>query len=154
MAGSWDPDKLPNLIEGNYQETSCYDTKYNCIAWAADDTTAWWWPSSSPDYWPIAGSRIEPTIWAFAAAFETLGYIECHNSSLEPGWEKIAVFATLENGELVVQHASRQLEDGSWTSKIGDCEDVTHPKLEDVCCEDYGVDLLYMKRPRSKPEGH
>jgi hypothetical protein len=150
MSGSWDRDKLPNLIDGVYKITSCFDTRYNCIAWAADDTKAWWWPSSSPDYWPIGGNDIEPTIWAFAEAFETLGYVECQDPSPEDGWEKIAIFATLEDGELMAQHATWQLEDGSWPSKLGDFEDISHSKLADVHCEEYGVDLLYMRRRRSK----
>jgi hypothetical protein len=145
MPGSWDPSDFPNLIDGVYVETSCYDTRYNCIAWAANDTTSWWQPGW---YWPNGAPSAE-TIWAYAAAFATRGYVECANPSHEDGWEKIALFAVLENGELIATHAARQLPDGQWTSKLGDFEDITHTTLEAVFCDDYGVDLMYMKRPRT-----
>jgi hypothetical protein len=151
MAGSWEAGDLPNLTDGVYAITSCYDTRYNCIAWAANDTTAWWQPIQGDGiYWP-GEAPTDDTIWAYAAAFATLGYAECSNASLEDGCEKIALFAVLEDDEFIATHAARQLIDGKWTSKLGDFEDVTHATLEAVCCDAYGVDLLYMKRPRAKP---
>ena len=89
-----------------------------------------------------------------ATAFETLGYVECFDPKLEAGWEKITIYATLEHGELMAQHAARQLEDGTWTSKLGDCEDITHKTLEAVECDDYGVGILYMKRSRIKKQDY
>jgi hypothetical protein len=137
---------------GTFQETSPYDTRYNCIAWAAGDTTAWWQSDEREDgaYWPTPD--LEPcTIEVYAAAFSTLGYVECNDGTLEAGWEKIALFAKIAGDEIECTHAARQLIDGKWTSKIGRCEDITHITLEAVHCNDYGIDFLYMRRPRAKP---
>ena len=54
--------------------------------------------------------------------FEQLGYEECISDELEHEFEKIAVYARLGKG----QHVARQLDDGLWTSKLGDLEDITH----------------------------
>ena len=152
MAGSWDPNDFLGLVDCAYAITRCYDTRYNCFAWAANSITAWWQPTIGKGiYWPPSVPLWNESIWNYAAAFATLGYVECHDASLEEGWEKIALFATLENGELIAQHAARQLRDGMWTSKLGDFEDIIHMTLEAVSCDEYGVDLLYMKRPRTKP---
>ena len=153
MVRSWDPNAFPNLTDDNHEITSCYDTRYNCIAWAADETAVVWWPVDGDGVgWPPEAAIDDESIWNFAVAFSTLGYVECANSSLEDGWEKVALFAVLERGELIATHAARQLEDGRWTSKLGDCEDISHTTLEAVCCKDYGVDLLYMKRRRDNKE--
>jgi hypothetical protein len=151
MPASWDPAKLPNLTDGAYSITSCYDTRYNCIAWAAGATTAWWQPENDyGTYWPD-GAPTENIIESYVAAFGTLGYVECSDASLEEGWEKVALFGQVEDDKIVCPHAARQLPDGTWTSKLGNCEDITHMTLEVVHCDAYGIDFLYMKRPRAKP---
>ena len=97
---SWEPSKLPLLTEDNHCITSCYDTRYNCIAWAAGDTLHWWEPASGTHYghehyWP-EGAPKEWSVAAYAAAFATLGYEDSGNGFLEPGWEKLALFAVEE----------------------------------------------------------
>ena len=83
-----DPDNLPNLTDGVYAITSCYDTRYNCIAWAANDITTWWQPEDDyGTYWP-AGVPKDNNIETYISAFETLGYLECRDGSLEEGWRK------------------------------------------------------------------
>jgi len=149
MPGSWDPKIFPNLVDGVFVETSEYDTGYNCIAWAANDTTAWWQPAQGIGYYWPPGAPGGDSIWVYSAAFGTLGYEECQDAKLEEGWEKIALYAVLRDGELIATHAARQLQDGKWTSKLGDFEDITHENLEDVFCDDYGVDLMYMRRQRA-----
>jgi len=47
--------------------------------------------------------------------FIPVGYSECHDASLEPGFEKIAIYANTDGP----QHAARQLVTGRWTSKLG-----------------------------------
>ena len=37
-------DLFPKLRGKAYQVTSPRNEAYNCIAWAAGDTTDWWWP--------------------------------------------------------------------------------------------------------------
>ena len=99
-----------------------------------------------------AGSidRREWTLSCFVKAFATKGYVKRANSSPERGIEKIAIYATKEErGRLVPQHATRQLADGRWTSKIGELEDIKHLSLKDVNCRDYGSAVRFMKRPRA-----
>src|SRR5207248_9866015 len=64
-------------------------------SYAAGDTRNWWWPVP-PDVkevsWPADVARAE-TLSAFRDAFASLGYGECSGEDLEPGFEKIALFA-------------------------------------------------------------
>ena len=150
MPGSWEPSELPRLTQDNHAITSCYDTRYNCIAWAASDILRWWEPASGthhgrPNYWPADVPK-EWNVAAYAAAFATLGYVDSGNGFLEPGWEKVALFAVESGGNFSVEHAARQLPDGTWTSKLGDCEDITHMSVTDVCCPDYGSVVRFLKR--------
>jgi|GEM_PF-3681614 len=54
-------------------------------------------------------------------AFATLGYEVCDNVELEPGFEKIALYAGADG---IPTHAARQLQAGPWTSKLGRMEDI------------------------------
>ncbi len=142
---------FPGLRGTGYQITSPQDDKYNCIAWAAGDTTDWWWPDEpdSPDsaYWPPSVPRVE-TLEAFRDAFTTLGYLPCGDDQLEPGFEKIALFALAG----VPKHAARQLPNGRWTSKLGPMEDIVHA-LQDLAGAVYGSVVLLMKRPVPSSRG-
>lgn len=122
---------------------------YNCVAYAAGDSSQLWEPIGSTaltpagTYWP-PGVVALPTLTAYAAAFETLGYSPCGDGALETGWEKIVIF-TLADG--TPAHAARQLETGVWTSKIGGAEDIEHTAPEAVACPMYGAPALFMRRP-------
>jgi hypothetical protein len=117
---------------------------YNCLAWAADVTTAWWWPLGDPQktYWPEGVARTE-TMEAFRDAFAKLGYEVCEHAELETSHQKIALFATPDG---CPQHAARQRPNGRWTSKLGAREDIEHA-LHDLEGMEYGVVVLVMKRP-------
>jgi hypothetical protein len=135
---------FPALARGEYRITSPTDPDYNCIAWAAGDTATWWWPGPDPDreYWPPGVAR-EPTVAAFRAAFASLGYVACEGEEVEPGFDKIALFA---NDQGVPRHAARQMSDGRGTSKLGKREDIEHA-LHDLAGTLYGSVVLVMKRP-------
>jgi hypothetical protein len=147
MSGSWSPQDLPNLDANNHIVTSPLSRRYNCIAWAAGSTIQWWWPVGRY-YWPPHVPR-EETIEVFIRAYGTIGYIECEDGSLEPGFEKIAIYAVQETGGgLTPTHAAKQLADGRWTSKLGPYEDIEHTLLENVNCPTYGAAVAYLKRSR------
>jgi hypothetical protein len=112
---------FPNLRGTPYQITRPPDEAYNCIAWAAGDTADPCWPVD-PDVaqWPSDVPRIE-TLDAFCQAFATPGYAACSDDALEPGFEKIAMFA---DDLRVPKHAARQLRTGRWTSKLGKLEEI------------------------------
>jgi hypothetical protein len=136
---------FPALHGSAYQMTSPQADTYNCVAWAAGDTTNWWWPDEpdNPDsaYWPPGVPR-EETLEAFRHAFATLGYAVCDHEGQEEEYEKVALFALAG----APKHAARQLPTGLWTSKLGPMEDIEHA-LHDLTGLVYGSVALVMKRP-------
>lgn len=116
-------DRLfPGLPFDGYTVTSSTSVRYNCIAWAAGDDTQRWEPDPLQYFhWPDGVPR-EQTIDAFVQAFATLGYEECSSEAIEPGFEKVVLYVRLN----IPQHVARQKDNGEWTSKLGDLEDITH----------------------------
>jgi len=58
---------FPGLQSSPFRVTSPADGKYNCIAWAANDSSDWWWPTGdAPPVWPSTVVR-ELTLDAFTA---------------------------------------------------------------------------------------
>jgi hypothetical protein len=143
---------FPLLAGTGYKITSPADHGYNCIAWAAGRTDRFWWPVSpvfgSAYYWPEDVPR-EESIDAFKEAYAKLGYKECRDGTLEPGFEKIALYAVGERPK----HAARQLADGSWTSKLGKFVDIEH-RLDALFGSNYGSVVAYLRRPATTPEKH
>jgi hypothetical protein len=113
---------FPKLASTPHRITSAYDPKYNCIAWAAGDTRRWWEPDEGEDcYWPPNVPR-EYSLDGYIQAFESIGFTRCDSHDLEPGFEKVAIFAN----DAGPTHASKQSGDGSWSSKLGVFEDIEH----------------------------
>ncbi|HZV03650.1 MAG TPA: hypothetical protein VE999_01040 [Gemmataceae bacterium] len=135
---------FPGLAKGNYQITSPANPDYNCMAWAVGDIGKWWWPGPDEkrEYWPPDILR-EPTQNAFEAAFARFGYERCMEEDVEPGFEKIALFADASGKPT---HVARQLATGRWTSKLGRMEDIEHV-LRDLEGVVYGSVVLILKRP-------
>ena len=137
----------PNLGQANFAITSPNSPVYNCAAWAAGDPNNWWEPlqmTGAITFWPD-GARRDETVDAYEEAFRTLGYQPCGDGSFEPGVEKIAIYA---NALGQFRHAARQLNDGRWTSKLGELVDIEHPSVADVAGGLYGQPGLFMGRPR------
>lgn len=135
---------FPELSEVRYSVTSPKTKEYNCIAWAAGDDEVWWWPDlQNTSYWPPQVQRSE-TRDSFIKAYGTLGYFVCDNDAYEDGFEKIAIYE--KNGK--PEHAARQLEPGTWTSKLGELEDIEHHSLEGLCGDVYGQVAIIMKREK------
>jgi hypothetical protein len=80
-----------------------------------------------------------------AAAFATLGYAPCDTPELEPGSEKLALYADAR-GEPT--HVARQLLSGVWTSKLGAAEDIEHNSPADLEGPIYGRVAQYLRRQR------
>jgi hypothetical protein len=135
---------FPRLAGASFRVTSERDEAYNCIAWAAGVTHQRWWPLENPNeaYWPEGVIRAR-SVEAFHAAFASLGYFPCSGDAIEPGFEKIALFADAEG---LPTHAARQLANGRWTSKLGKAEDIEH-ELHDLEGDFYGTVVLLMMRP-------
>jgi len=137
---------FPGLRTSSFRVTSAADPAYNCIAWAGGSAADWWWPLSDAvkTYWPPESPR-EMTLEAFRRAFGSLGYSECQSDSLEPSYEKVALFADSAGRPT---HAARQLPTGRWTSKLGQSEDIEH-ELRALEGSVYGSVTLIFKRPVS-----
>lgn len=131
------PLDFPGLLPGAYRETSQADHSYNCIAWAASDSTRWWWPLPVEfAYWPTGVAR-EETVTAFVSAFQLLGYEACASADTEPDYEKIAIYVDAATQKPT--HMARQLPNGRWTSKLGSDVDIEHNALSGVEGPLYGL---------------
>ena len=136
---------FPRLNRTPFFLTSPATPQYNCIAWAVGDERRWWWPVSEPHreaYWP-AGVARRVEISTFIAAFATLGYEPCPSADLEPGFEKVALFADPHG---TPTHAAKQLGTGRWSSKLGPEEDIDH-SIYGLEGGVYGTVVQYIRRP-------
>ena len=135
------PTEFPNAKDAPFVVTSPSDGTYNCIAWAVESQAHFFWPSASPFFdWPDDLPR-KANMATFLQFFNRFGYVPCEHGELEPGFQKIALFAKGKTPS----HAARQLPDGFWTSKIGAWVDVRHtlPAMEGGR---YGSVVQYFKR--------
>jgi hypothetical protein len=137
--------EIPALRGGNgYRDTSEETIDYNCLSWALginwtryDPTprcAGYYWFPGVPRKWD------EPTI---KKVFENHNYRVATNYELEPGYEKV-VFYRNEAG--IPTHFARQLQNGKWTSKIGNLNDIEHDNLDLIAVPRYGKPGLVMKR--------
>ncbi len=138
--------KFPNLTQSGYAITSPQNPRYNCIAWAADDTAYWWEPINQPGvYWP-PGASMSATLNAYMEAYALQGYQPCTTYALEQGFEKVAIFTKYS----IPTHAAKQLETGAWTSKLGQSFDIQHDSLLGVEGDEYGKVAQIMRRPKRR----
>lgn len=135
---------FPNLTPGNHTETSPETNRYNCIAWAVEDTTHWWQPGI---YWlPVEHPKLDYGLSALETVFRMLNYSDCGmDESCEEGYTKVALYGTT----FLYTHAARQLPSGKWTSKMGKGVDIEHDTLDVVAGGLYGLVVQIMKRPIS-----
>jgi hypothetical protein len=107
--------------------------------WEPDPYNMYYWRPNVPR---------ELTIDAFMRAYGTLGYVECADGTVEPGFEKIALYGKqMPWGDIDPTHAARQLPDRRWTSKLGPAEDITHATPTDVDGPEYGTCVRFLRRP-------
>ncbi len=134
---------FPAALSLRYGKTSSESSDYNCIAWAAGDTTRVWQPVLG--YWP-PGVNPGLDISDLIAMFAGEGYEECaeRGPDVEVGFEKVALYGHLKPPDW--EHAARQVR-GGWTSKIGAWEDIWHARPEALAGSEYGFVWCYMKRP-------
>jgi len=131
----------PRLKHCSYKITSPKDPRYNCVAYAVGDLKAFWYDAGVKGYyWPPGVSSSE-TIEGWVKVFELHGYRETQDRTLEPEYEKIAIYASAEGPE----HVARQKASGIWTSKMGKGVDLEHT-LEALEGDFYGKVVKIMKR--------
>jgi hypothetical protein len=142
-------EDFPNLNLTDFDITSPADFSYNCHAWTAGvDSDLIMMPSLNPRYGWLTGDNSD-LLYNFKNQFGMLGYTEeSDNAKFESNTEKIALYVS-ETGE--VKHTARQLENGHWTSKLGQYEhDIRHKTLECLENDCYGKVKVILKRPKKK----
>jgi hypothetical protein len=117
---------------------------YNCFTHAVGRTDVWAWPEGR-SHW-LAGVLREATIQSLVGGLSLLGYEPCEGGDLEPGVEKVCIYA---RGDEPL-HVARQLPSGDWMSKLGREVDITHTLagLEGDC---YGKPVAFLKRSSTPP---
>lgn len=137
---------FPNLRnDSDFKITSPSTRDYNCISWAAQKGI-WFWPPlgkelEDDEYWP-EGIDDDTRIETFVKAMMTEGFTLCINDNLEKGCIKIALYS--KRGQCT--HASRQLSNGLWTSKLGYWHDIQHSTPHSLEGDMYGTVYCYMKK--------
>ena len=140
---------FPLMRDGDRVRTSDPSDDYNCAAYAAGDVTRKWWPDPEAEdyYWPPDIPR-DDSLQAMVLGFQTLGFERCEDDVLEPGFQRIVIFAL---GSGTPQHVALQLPDGQWSSKFGEGIDATHVDLRCISGGSYGYPAVYMKRRIAPP---
>lgn len=125
--------RFPYLKSKEYRKTSesTMDdaVKYNCVAHAMADNQQWWqppiWGQLEPgQHWPPE-APVEHELNTYIRVFELQGYVICDSFELEPNYEKVAVYWGVDG-----HHVAKQLDNGEWSSKLGDEEDIAHKTLD------------------------
>lgn len=139
--------RFPGLTDDNHTVTSPASPSYNCIAWAAGDSLRWWEPVDGY-FWPSSVSR-DSIIASLVALFEQRGYVTCTDGTLEARFEKVALYSD-NDGKYT--HAAIQLDNGLWSSKLGQLSDISHSTPDDVAGgSSYGSVAAFMRRPKVTP---
>lgn len=135
----WIDDQFPLLATEGYEITSEPTKNYNCIGYAAGDTSNWW-SHLAGYHWPNATRT--PFITSLIEVFEGLQFERCENAGLEDGFQKVALYAK----GVRWKHAAVQLPSGEWSSKLGKCEDIKHSTPGSLNGDFYGSVYCIMRR--------
>ena len=133
---------FPRLAGEEYEIICPASDKYNCIAYAAGDTSQSW--SDDPqDYWPPEVPR-DPTLNGLRKLFRWLGYKKCNSIKLERKYQKVALYAQHN----LWTHAALQMPNGHWRSKLGLGPLIEHWAPRSLEGDEYGRPYIYMRKPR------
>lgn len=139
---------FPRLRDEGYKPTSPIEIGQNCVSYAAGDAQRRWWDPFKPDgYWPDGLDR-DDSIQTFVRLFESMGFKVCQDESVEPGFEKVAIYGT--SGTF--GHVALQLPSGAWASKLGELEDIEHQTLAGLISVHYGHPVRYLRRQMATEE--
>ena len=132
---------FPNLASEEFETVEEPSNRYNCIAYAAGDTSDWWWPDGI-NYWPPWATLTE-RIESLIEVFEGLGYEQCDDSRSETAYQKVALYEA--QGEM--KHVAVQMPNGRWRSKMGQGPVIEHRSPESLADGIYGGVNCFMRRP-------
>ena len=138
---TWFSVSFPNLRSEEFTVVEPPSEQYNCIAYAAGDTSQWW-AHIPGSYWPPHATR-SASVASLREAFAGLGYEQCDDSRVEDGYQKVALYET----EGVWTHAAMQVPNGAWRSKMGEGPLIEHRSPESLAGGPYGNVHCFMRRP-------
>lgn len=105
----WLELEFPGLADSSYTVESPYDVRYNCIAFACENSSRWWWPDAmNQKFWPEGVPR-EVTVSAFVRMLKMRGFEAGGDPSAEDGVQKVALFVDSSG---TPTHMARQLSTG------------------------------------------
>ena len=137
-------EKFPPLSDEAFEIVGPETKQYNCIAYAAGDTSKRW-DHTKGHYWPERATRSD-SIASLQEVSASLGFEECHDTKVEAGYRKVALYE--KQGKW--KHAARQTPSGRWRSKLGDWPVIEHISPESLSGETYGHPTIIMRRPVSE----
>ncbi|MBI2422829.1 MAG: hypothetical protein HYV27_08365 [Candidatus Hydrogenedentes bacterium] len=77
----------------------------------------------------------------FKTLYRSIGYEDCSSGDPENGYDKVAIFATVDG---VPTHAS-VYRNGKWRSKLGSLWDISH-ELNGLDGKRYGTPVAFLRR--------
>ena len=137
---TWLNVSFPNLRNEGFIVIDPPSDLYNCIAYAAEDRSRWW-DHTPRRYWPSYATRSK-RIESLQEVFNGLGFQECEDDSVEPGYQKIALY----EDQGAWEHASVQMPNGAWRSKMGEGPVIEHRSPSSLSGGPYGNATVYMRR--------
>ncbi len=148
-------ERFPKLRHGLYRVKSPRDPRYNCFAFAANDTQHIWdytGPGRLGGYfWPDAVQG--DSLADFIRVYELLGFQLCASAELEPEVVKLAIYV---NRDSAPSHVARQTRRGTWKSKLGmRGKDIEHASLDLLAGDEqdeYGRVAVILKKRRYETE--
>ena len=132
--------KFPQLAGEHYEIVDAPTEQYNCIAYAAGDTSRWW-DYNENYHWPDHASRSN-SMESLKQVFLGLGFEQCNDSRLENGYQKVALYE--QQG--CWTHAAIQMPNGRWRSKMGQGPVIEHQSPQSLSSGTYGEPTIYMRR--------
>ena len=133
---------FPQLASEDFKIVGPHTKQYNCIAFAAGDTNIRW--DDDDGYWPEGATR-SASIDSLKEVFVAIGFEQCDGGSVEPGFEKVALYE--QQGAWT--HAAVQTPRGTWRSKMGDGPVIEHDNPESLSGGPYGNPTIYMRRTKA-----
>jgi hypothetical protein len=141
-------ERFPKLVQGSFERKSNATARYNCIAFAAGDERHWWEAGANGGryYWPPS-IRQSTTVDGVAEIFTAKGFELTNNRDVESGYEKVAIYVSMDDFEF--SHIA--VSDGTvWKSKLGKGQDIEHCSLdvlEGDQKDEYGIVDRILRNP-------
>lgn len=139
---------FPNLAGEGFDIVDEPSPRYNCIAYAASDTSKGWWPDGL-NYWPPWATPTN-SIESLQEAFTGLGYQESDQGDDEDGFQRVALYEV--QGKM--RHATVQAPNGRWRSKMGRGPVIEHRDPASLSRGPYGNPTVFMRRATVATDHH